>query len=115
MGYVENCSMIVPSLSFISHILLCRSNMVLLLHVINLAVAKIPIGLHTVCACIAACAIFVILLFLLRTVNGTIVPFETMLCAIPGFVICDILFGMIKFIPVKDKRTDQTKRWALGT
>jgi hypothetical protein len=25
------------------------------------------------------------------------------------------LYGMIKFIPVKDKRTGQTKRWAIGT
>ena len=32
-----------------------------------------------------------------------------------NFIVSDILFGMIKFIPVKDKRTGQTKHHGLGT
>ena len=32
-----------------------------------------------------------------------------------NFIVTDILFGMIKFIPVKDKRTGQTKHYGIGT
>ena len=32
-----------------------------------------------------------------------------------NLIVSDILFGMIKFIPVKDKRTGQTKHHGLGT
>ncbi len=86
----------------------------LLLHALNLAFGKIPVGVHTIFACISASFICVLLSFLFRAGVLTIVPFELFFVAIVGFILCDILFGMIKFIPVKDKRTGQTKRFAIG-
>ena len=80
----------------------------------NLAFAKIPIGGHTVCACVAASAVNVSISILLRSSIDTIVPFESMYIGILGMILGDTLFGMIKFIPVKDKRMGQTKRWAIG-
>ena len=91
-----------------------RTIPVLLLHATNLAFAKIPIGVHTVSAC-AAMSVFVwIMAASLRSFIGSIVPFESLFVAIVGLFLTDIFFGMIKFIPVKDKRTGQTKYWALG-
>ena len=87
----------------------------LLLHAMNLAFAKIPIGVHTVWACLAHSLILFLLPFLFRLGVSTIIPFEAVIAAILGLIVGDILYGMIKFIPVKDKRTGQTKRWAIGT
>jgi hypothetical protein len=42
------------------------------------------------------------------------VPFESLFCPPLSLIATDILFGMIKFIPVKDKRTGQVKRWSIG-
>jgi len=81
----------------------------------NLAFAKIPIGMHTVWTCLKASLAPFMLSFLFRLVVSTIIPFEVIIVAILGLIVVDILFGMIKFIPVKDKRTGQTKRWAIGT
>ena len=89
--------------------------MVLLLHATNLAFAKIPVGGHTVCACVAASAIVVLFSFLSRLFVESIVPFEVVITGILALIFMDILYGMIKFIPVKDERTGQTKRWAIGT
>ena len=86
-----------------------------MLHATNLAFAKIPVGGHTVCACVAISAIVVLLSFLSRLFVESIVPFEVVIMGIPGPILMDILYGMIKFIPVKDERTGQTKRWAIGT
>ena len=94
--------------------LLCSVQTILLLHALNLAFAKIPIGGHTVCACVAASVVEVCVSILLRNMFETIVPFEVVFGAFLGFIFGDILFGMIKFIPVKDERTGQTKRWAIG-
>ena len=85
------------------------------MHAINLAFAKIPIGFHTVNACIAGSATCVLVFFLFRSMTGTIVPFELVFLGILNNIICDILYGMIKFIPVKNERTGQTKRWNIGT
>ena len=81
----------------------------------NLAFANIPIGVHTVWACLAEILIGFVSSFLFRIGFSTILPFEAILVGVLGLVIGDILFGMINFIPVKDKRTGQTKRWAIGT
>ena len=81
----------------------------------NVAFAKIPIGIHTVWACLASSLITVVLSVLVRLGVSTIVPFESILVGVLSFIISDIMYGMIKFIPVKDKRTGQTKRWAIGT
>ena len=48
-------------------------------------------------------------------VPGTIMPFEVLFMGILSLIITQPLYGMMKFIPVKDKRTGQTKTWALGT
>ena len=88
---------------------------VLLLHALNLAFAKIPIGGHTACACVATSAVVVCISISLRSFFETILPFEVLFLGILGLILCDILYGMIKFIPVKDERTGQTKRWAIGT
>ena len=45
----------------------------------------------------------------------SIVPFEAPVAGILNFIVSEILFGMIKFIAVKDKRTGQTKYHGLGT
>ena len=89
--------------------------MVLLLHGLNLAFAKIKVGVHTLTACVLVSALAMLISFSLRSVFKTVVPFEALFVAVIAFILCDILFGMIKFIPVKDERTGQTKRWAIGT
>ena len=86
-----------------------------MLHGANLAFAKIPIGVHTVCACVAASVVFMCVSISLRSAIETIIPFEVVFMGISSLILCDILYGMIKFIPVKDERTGQTKRWAIGT
>jgi hypothetical protein len=80
----------------------------------NFAFAKIPIGGHTACACVAASVVCVLISILLRSSVNTIVPFEVLFVGTLGLILTDILYGMIKFIPVKDKRTGQVKRWAIG-
>jgi hypothetical protein len=80
----------------------------------NLAFAKIPIGGHTVCACVAVSAVCVLISILMRSLVNTIVPFEALFIGILTFIATDILYGMIKFIPVKNKQTGQYKRWAIG-
>ena len=80
----------------------------------NLAFAKIPIGGHTVCACVAASAVNVSISILLRSSIDTIVPFESLFVGILSLIATDILYGMIKFIHVKNKQTGQYKRWAIG-
>ncbi len=95
--------------------LLCSAQAVLLLHALNLAFAKIPVGRHTVCACVAASVVGVCVSISLRSIIEAIVPFEVVFVGILGLILMDILCGMIKFIPVKDERTGQTKRWAIGT
>ena len=87
----------------------------LILHAMNLAFAKIPIGVHTVWACLASSLTFFLLSFLLRLGVSTILPFEQIFVGGLSFIFTDILYGMIKFIPVEDKRTGQTKTWAIGT
>ena len=87
----------------------------LLLHALNLAFEKIPIGVHTLFECVLGSSVCMLLSFLFRAGVLTIVPFELLFVAIVGFILLDILYGMIKFIPVKDKRTGQTKRYAIGT
>ena len=80
----------------------------------NLAFAKVPIGGHTVCACVAGSAVCVLISILLRSSVNTIVPFEVLFVGTLGLILTDILYGMIKFIPVKNKRTGHVKRWAIG-
>ena len=84
-------------------------------HAANYAFAKIPIGVHTMLACIAMSAIVVFLSSLLRSFSGSIVPFEALIMGFPTLILGDILYGMIKFIPVKDERTGLTKRYGIGT
>ena len=81
----------------------------------NLAFAKIPIGVHTVWACLAGSLVVFVLSFLFRLGVSTILAFEAIIVGVLVPILMDILYGMIKFIPVKDKRTGQTKRWAIGT
>ena len=92
-----------------------RINLNLVLHAMNLAFAKIPIGVHTVWACISGSLFPVLLSFLLRLGVSTILPFEVTIVGVLTMIVSDIVYGMIKFIPMKDKRTGQTKRWAIGT
>ena len=95
--------------------LLCSSLVTLMLHGLNLAFAKIPVGGHTVCACVAASVTIVCVSVSLRSIIETIIPFEVLFVGILSFILMDILYGMTKFISVKDERTGQTKRWAIGT
>ena len=92
-----------------------RTIATLILHAINLAFAKIPLGMHTIWACLATSAVLFVLSFLLRLGVSTILPFELTIVGVLTMIVSDILYGMIKFIPMKDKRTGQTKRWAIGT
>ena len=92
-----------------------RTPAALTLHAMNLAFAKIPLGVHTIWACLAASVVALMLSFLLRLGVSTILPFEVIIVGVLGIIVLDILYGMIKFIPVEDKRTGQTKRWAIGT
>ena len=103
---------------FVHSIVLFSSNyspaVTLLLHTMNLAFAKIPIGGHTVCACVVMSVVCVLISILMRSSVNTIVPFEVLFVGIFTLIVGDILFGMIKFIPVKNKRTGQVKTWAIG-
>ena len=80
----------------------------------NLAFANVPIGGHTVCACVGVSAVCVLISILMRSLVNTIVPFEASFIGILSFIATDILYAMIKFIPVKNKQTGQYKRWAIG-
>jgi hypothetical protein len=80
----------------------------------NRAFAKIPIGVHTMLACPAFFLFYILLSILLRSVLDTIVPFEAVLLGTLGMPLMTVLYGMIKFIPVKNERTGRTKRWAIG-
>ena len=91
-----------------------RTIATLILHAINLAFAKIPLGVHTIWACLATSAVLFVLSFLLRLGVSTILPFEVTIVGVLTMIVSDILYGMIKFIPIKNKRTGQTKRWAIG-
>ena len=81
----------------------------------NLAFANIPIGVHTVWACLAVSLVAFLLSFLFRLGVSIILPLEVIIVGDLTFILGDIIYGMIKFIPVKDKRTGQIKRWAIGT
>ena len=92
-----------------------RTTPTIILHVLNFTFAKIPIGVHTLWACLAVSIVPFMMSFLLRLGVSSIVPFENIITGVLNFIATDIIFGMIKFIPVKDERTGQTKRWAIGT
>jgi len=81
----------------------------------NLAFAKIPMGWHTVFACIAGSVVGTMLSLIIRACVKSITPFELSFLGILTILLMDILFGMIKLIPVKDKRTGQIKKWQLGS
>ena len=66
------------------------------------------------CACVAASVVSVLISILMRSTVNTIVPFEVLFVGIFTLIVGDILYGMIKFIPVKDKQTGQVKIWAIG-
>ena len=89
---------------------------VLLSHALNLAFAKIPIGRHTLYAIVAISAVCVVISVTLRNVLfiGIVVPFEALFVGLLSLILTNILYGMVKFIPVKDERTGLTKRWAVG-
>ena len=92
-----------------------RSMATLLLHTLNLTFAKIPVGVHTLWACLATSIVGFVNSFLLRLGFSIIFPFEGVIIGGLGVIVTEILYGTIKFIPVKDKRTGQIKRWAIGT
>ena len=92
-----------------------RSLAALLLHAMNLAFANIPLGFHTFNACVAVSTVCMSLSMFLRSVVTTIVPFEAVFVAVLSIFATDIVYGMIKFIPVKDKRTKKIKRYSLGS
>ena len=92
-----------------------RTMATLVLHTLNLAFAKIPLGVHTLWSLLATSIVAFVISFLLRLGFSTIFPFEVVIVGVLAFILSEILYGMIKFIPVKDKRTGQIKRWAIGT
>ena len=67
-----------------------------------------------VCSFVVASAVSVLISILLRSSLATIVPFEVLFIGIISTIAGDILFGMIQFIPVQNKRTGQVKRWSIG-
>ena len=87
----------------------------MILHALNLAFAKIPIGLHSMFAMVAVSISYILISILLRQIVTTILPFEVVILTFIVQPLSDILFGMLKFIPVKNERTGQVKRWAIGT
>jgi ABC-type enterochelin transport system permease subunit len=94
---------------------LYRCIIALLIHGLNKAFARIPIGRHTVCACFALSAVNISVSLLFTSIIESIMPFQVIFIAILGMIMGNIMYGGIKFIPVKNKRTDQTKKWAIGT
>ena len=56
---------------------------------------------------------FFVSLFL-RQIFGTIAPLEQIVGGTLGFIISEVCFAMLKFIPVQNKRTGKTKYYALG-
>ena len=82
---------------------------------LNHAFAKIPMGVHTLCGCVVGTLNAALISFIIRRVVSTIAPFESIFVGFLTVIFQNIFFSMVKFIPVKDKRTGQTKRWAIGT
>jgi len=85
------------------------------MHALNYTFAKIPVGMHFILAISVISLMELMLSYTMRTFIGTIVPFEAAFVGLLGLFCADLVFGMIKVVPVKDNRTDQIKRWALGT
>ena len=63
----------------------------LTLHAMNLAFAKIPIGVHTVWACVAAALVIIVLSSFFRLGFSTIAPFEEVILGILSFIVSDSL------------------------
>ena len=66
-------------------------------------------------AMVAVGSLYFLMSILLRQIITTILPFEVVILVFIVMPLIDILFGMLKFIPVKNERTGQVKRWAIGT
>ena len=50
----------------------------------------------------------------LQQLFGTIAPLEQIVGGTLGFILSEVCFAMLKFIPVQNKRTGKTKYYALG-
>ena len=87
---------------------------ILLLHIINAAFAKIPLGKHTILALVIVAILCFFVSVLLRQTFGTIVPLEQIIGSTLSFTFSEVCFAMFKFIPVHEKRTGKTKYYALG-
>ena len=100
---------------FFRHFSFDRSIAILLLHSLYHAFAKIPIGVHSMFAIAAFNLSYTLMSILLRQIVTTILPFEVVILSLSLHPLLNLLFGMLKFIPVKNERTGQVKRWAIGT
>ena len=94
---------------------LCRVYSILLLHLMNTTFAKIPMGYHTFSAIIIVGMLCCFISFSLRKIFGSMAPLDGVLVGVLAFIFTDIAFGMTKFIPVRDRRTGQTKNYNIGT
>jgi len=66
-------------------------------------------------AMVAIGTLYALISILLRQIFTTILPFEIVILPLIVIPLMDILYGVLKFIPVENERTGQVKRWAIGT
>ena len=90
---------------------LCSIIFVTYVHGINLAFAKIPMGIHFVSAVVATAVLTISSSLVLRQLVGSIVPFELFAITFFGFSVGQVLYSKLKLIPVKDSRTGITEYW----
>ncbi len=86
---------------------------IFLLHALNLAFAKIPIGRHTVFASLMACIMGTCSSILIRLMYGSIMPFETLIMVCIAIPSHDILFYRMDIVPAKNKHTHTKTNWSL--
>lgn len=86
---------------------------VVLFHALNLAFAKIPIGRHTISACLIVSAVASFSWITVRFMYGSILPFEALIVGSIAYPLHDILFIRMNIIPVKNEHTHMSTMWSL--
>jgi len=86
---------------------------VLLLHALNFVFAKVSVGTHSALAVLFVALVAIPLSCCLRIITGSIVAFEAVFVGAVGFLLTDILYGMLKVIPVNIQ--GKTKMYNIGS
>ena len=93
---------------------LCSVYSILLLHVTNLAFARVPLGVNTPLTILVVGVLCFLMSSFFRQIFSSIFPLEQVVVGLLSFILADVLFGMIKFVPVRNQVTGKTKNYSIG-